>query len=290
LNELATRLGYDARVKISYQTLINHLCRVGLGVIQNQKRKAGQWVCVTDFTMNQGPVRVLPVLSIPVANMNRKKAITLKDVECLGVIPMVKARGSDIITHYKKLFENKGYPAAFLQDGGGNLRSAAVKINEQRKKKKLAKILIINDVGHFSANVVKKHFDKEKYMKVLLAQVSRFNLKVRITKYAYLKGPKLRTAGRYMGYMKEVLRWLYYLKRLSKGSGRPIEGSLREKILELFPTLIHTVKKLHCFIEVIEIEEFILTHLKKHGLNPKTHRSVKKSWRSFLKSTSTVFK
>jgi hypothetical protein len=86
LNELSPKLGYEPGVSISYQTLINSLCRVGLGIINSHKQHQGIWVGIVDFTMNQGPVRILPVLSLSESRMNQNKATRLEDVECLDVI------------------------------------------------------------------------------------------------------------------------------------------------------------------------------------------------------------
>ena len=109
-------------------------------MLRAQGMKTDKWVCVIDFTMHQGPVRILPPLRISESSMNHKRAIELSDVECLEVIPMVKTRGEDIVEHYESLFEKVGYPSAFLQDQGGNLKTAVSILNEKRVAKKLKPI------------------------------------------------------------------------------------------------------------------------------------------------------
>jgi len=167
--------------------------------------------------------------------------------ECIDVVSMTDTKGEDILQHYEQVFEKIGYPVAFLQDGGGNLKSAVHLLNEKRVKQQLAPIPIISDVGHYSAQILKGAFHKENYMQELLAQATQVNLKVRLTRYAFLMAPKARTAGRYMGYMKKMLRWLYTLKRFTQGARHPIEGSLQEFILSIFPNLHKTLETLQAF-------------------------------------------
>jgi len=274
LNQLSPKLGYDHGVSISYQTLINTLCRVGLGLMKSHGKREDVWIGIVDFTMNQGPVRILPFLALSESRMNGNKATRLEDVECLDVIPMTRAKGSDIMTHYEALFERTGYPSAFLQDGGSNLNSAVNILNEKRASQKLPYIPVIRDVGHFSASITKGEFNQEDYIQGLLKQTTTFNSKVRPTQYAFLAAPKSRTAGRYMGYMKQVIRWLFRLENFTAGNGRPIEGSLRHYILEIFPNLYKTLKQVTSLVEVIEVEEFILKRLKTFGLTQSTYQST----------------
>jgi hypothetical protein len=211
LNHFAPEMGYPVGVTISFQTLINQLCRVGLGLIHSQQPIRQRWACVVDFTMNQGPVRLLPLLCIPFANINGRKALTLQDVICVGVYPMIGTKGEAILPIYEELFERLGAPTIFLQDEGGNLSSAGRLFNAARRKKNLKRVPIVNDIGHMSALIAKRMFEKEKSVQALLKNLTRFNLKVRMTPYSYLRGPKMRTAGRYMGFMKKGIRWLDYL-------------------------------------------------------------------------------
>jgi hypothetical protein len=277
LNQFAVEMGYPFGVSISHQTLINQICRVGLGLIRTQEPINERWACVVDFTMNQGPARLLPPLCIPFSKMKGQKAITLRDVSCVGVYPMIGTRGEEIVPIYKKLFERIGVPTLFLQDEGGNLKSAAELINIARKKEKLKVIPIVNDIGHMSARIAKKMFDKEPIIQELLARLTQFNLKVRLTPYFYLHGPKMRTAGRFMGFIKKVTKWIFYLDQLSNQPGRPIEGSIKQKIKELYPMLAQTIRDLRPLVEVLHCEEAILTALKKRGLTTDTHKFVKKT-------------
>jgi hypothetical protein len=208
--------------------------------------------------------------------MNHKRAIELSDVECLEVIPMVKTRGEDIVEHYESLFEKVGYPSAFLQDQGGNLKTAVSILNEKRVAKKLKPIPTIHDVGHYSANLIKKEFNDQDLVKELHKKLSEVNLKLRMTKYSFLAGPKSRSAGRYMGHMKQVIRWLFRLKQLSSGPGRPIEASVRHYILSFFPDITQMLRRLSKLVEVIEIEELLLARLKNEGLNARTYYLVKR--------------
>ena len=230
--------------------------------------------------MNQGPVRTLPVLGISESSMNQKEATRLKDVDCLDVIPMVKTTGADIVARYESVFERTGYPSAFLQDGGSNLNSAADLLNEKRSANNLPLIPKIPDIGHFSATVVKKKFNKEAYLVKFLDQATSFNLKVRVTKYSFLMAPKARTAGRYMGHMKQMVRWLYRLKTFTREAGRPTDGSLGQFVLEAFPDLCKTIRELTELVEVIDAEEFILKKLKIGGLTQGTYRSTKNRLKS----------
>jgi hypothetical protein len=161
LNHFAPEMGYPVGVTISFQTLINQLCRVGLGLIHSQQPIRQRWACVVDFTMNQGPVRLLPLLCIPFANINGRKALTLQDVICVGVYPMIGTKGEAILPIYEELFERLGAPTIFLQDEGGNLSSAGRLFNAARRKKNLKRVPIVNDIGHMSALIAKRMFERK---------------------------------------------------------------------------------------------------------------------------------
>jgi hypothetical protein len=276
MKRLAGLLGYIAGDTICSQTMIHYICRLGLGQIQSASEKRGPYLAIVDFTMNQGPVRVLPIIALHPADLYQEegKGVRLQDAECIDVTPMTSTTGEEIADHYEKVFEEKGYPSAFIQDGGGNLRTAVGHLNDKRAAKDLPPIPIIQDLGHYSASIIKKIFEKTEPVQELLEKLSSFNLKVRIGKYSFLQGPAMRTAGRYMGFIAEVLDWLTSLNEMSTGKGRPTEGTLRHFVLSAFPGLNQLTKALASLIEVIEIEKQIHKRLKLEGLTPLTYRAV----------------
>ena len=60
--------------------------RLGLHCLQQAQRHLDeQWVCIADFTIQIGCKKALIVLRVPVSALSQGKALTLKQVEVIGL-------------------------------------------------------------------------------------------------------------------------------------------------------------------------------------------------------------
>jgi hypothetical protein len=129
--------------------------------------------------------------------MPQKKGIRVKDLECVGLNPMTQTKG----IHIK---ENRSFlkllVVAILKDGESNLRLAVDLLNEDFAKAEEKLIESIDDIGHFSAALIKGHYDKNLNLDRLKKLAVEWNQKVCLTSCSFLQAPKARTVGRFMGH------------------------------------------------------------------------------------------
>jgi len=69
-----------------FTTGIGWALRVGLHCLQQAQRPLDEpWVCIADFTIQIGSKKALIVLRVPVSALSLGKALTLKQVEVIGL-------------------------------------------------------------------------------------------------------------------------------------------------------------------------------------------------------------
>ena len=69
-----------------FTTSIGWALRLGLHCLQQAQRPLDeQWVCVADFTRQIGGKKALIVLRVPISALRMGKALTLKQVEVIGL-------------------------------------------------------------------------------------------------------------------------------------------------------------------------------------------------------------
>jgi len=92
-----------------FTTSIGWALRLGLHCLQQAQRPLdGQWVCVADFTMQIGCKKALIVLRVPISAFSMGKALTLKQVEVIGLSLGETWNGARVNTVLLSLFERCG--------------------------------------------------------------------------------------------------------------------------------------------------------------------------------------
>ena len=69
-----------------FTSIINWVLRYGLAQLQAIQPVSNPWIAIVDMSMNQGIQKILLVLRVPLSALsNRGSALTLEDVQCLGI-------------------------------------------------------------------------------------------------------------------------------------------------------------------------------------------------------------
>ena len=140
-----------------FTTSIGWALRLGLHCLQQAQHPLDEpWVCVADCTIQIGCKKALIVLRVPVSALRMGRALTLKQVEVIGLCLGETWNGERVKTYLQSLFELCGWPSHVVSDCGSDI------------KKGIADALLeapnqaswMSDVTHFVANALKHYYAK----------------------------------------------------------------------------------------------------------------------------------
>ena len=95
-----------------FTTSIGWALRLGLHCLQQAQHPLDEpWVCVADFTMQIGCKKALIVLRVAISAFSMGKALTLKQVEVIGLSLGETWNGERVNTVLLALFERCGWPS-----------------------------------------------------------------------------------------------------------------------------------------------------------------------------------
>ena len=110
-----------------FTTSIGWALRLGLHCLQQAQRPLDEpWVCVADFTVQIGCKKALIVLRVPISAFSMGKALTLKQVEVIGLRLGETWNGARVNTVLLALFERCGWPSHVVSDGGSDSKQGMV--------------------------------------------------------------------------------------------------------------------------------------------------------------------
>jgi hypothetical protein len=195
-----------------FTTGIGWALRLGLHCLQQAQHALDEkWVCIADFTIQIGCKKALIVLRVPVSALSQGKALTLKQVDVIGLSLAQTWTGEIVKTSLVSLFERCGWPSQVVSDGGSDI------------KKGIADALLeatngacwINDVSHFVANALKHYYAKLALFQQFQSLCTRIRQRLQQTKFAFLLPPKARAKGRFLSVSRQAqwgLQSLAYLE------------------------------------------------------------------------------
>ena len=135
-----------------FTTGIGWALRLGLHRFQQAQRHLDEpWVCIADFTMQIGCKKALIVLRVPVSACSQGKALTLQQVEVIGLSLGETWNGARVNTVLLALFERCGWPSHVVSDCGSDIKKGIVETLLEAPNR----ASWISDVSHFVANALK---------------------------------------------------------------------------------------------------------------------------------------
>jgi len=255
-----------------FTSVIHWALRVGVAIFSQVGVLAEPWVALIDCSIDIGTRKALIVLRIPLSTLrNRRNAITLQDCECIGMEISNSWNGQRVFEALTTVFDKTGLPVAILKDGGTDLKKGVSLLCEHNPEKK---IYSIDDVGHYTANLLKALFAGTKSFVTFLKIVADGAARIRQTVLAWLLPPKIRTKGRFQG-ITEVALWAQKVLDLIGKRGKPHSNPDSSKARKAFAGLATLRPFLTHFCQVCSVAELFLALMKTYGLNEATYKSAK---------------
>ena len=238
-----------------FTTAIGWALRLGLHCLQQaQHHLDEQWVCITDFTIQIGCKKALIVLRVPVSALSQGKALTLKQVDVIGLSLGEMWNGERVKTVLLSLFQRCGWPSHVVSDCGSDMKKGIVDALLEAPNQ----AGWISDVTHFVANALKHYYAKLSLFQQFQTLCTRIRSRLQQTKFAFLLPPKARAKGRFLSVSRQAewgLQTLAYWEakeREHSPEATALAQALRGlKSFKLF--LLTFVRNTTCLNEVMKI-------------------------------------
>ncbi len=254
-------------------SVVNWVCRAGLGALESVALLPRPWIAIIDMSISYARHKILVVLRVPADHFDKNpgRALSLEDTECIGIVIREVWNGDSVAESLAEVFEKSGVPKAIMLDGGSDLNSGIRKW----KDKTASKTLVIRDIGHVVANLLKHLYSQNRVMKKFQKITARISKRLYATELAFLKPPKMRTKGRYQS-ISRVVTWAHDLTEILGMRGRAPENSRLARLRDIFGNLC----KLRSFFSRVkrdcDVSNQVMQILKNEGLNQTTFQSCMK--------------
>jgi hypothetical protein len=238
-----------------FTTGIGWALRVGLHCLQQAQCHLNEkWVGIADFTIQIGSKKALIVLRVPVSALSQGLALTLKQVDVIGLSLGETWNGERVKTYRQSLFDLCGWPSHMVSDCGSDM------------KKGIADALLeapnqaswISDVTHFVAKALNHYDAKLSLFQQFQTLCTRMRQRLQQTQFAFLLPPAARAKGRFLSVSRQAqggLHTLHYLEAKEREDALEVTAlaqALRGlKSFKLF--LMTLVRKTTCLNEVMRI-------------------------------------
>ena len=238
-----------------FTTGIGWALRLGLYCLQQAQRPLDEpWVCIADFTIQIGCKKALIVLRVPVSAVSQGKALTLRQVEVIGLRLGETWNGDRVNTVLLSLFERCGWPSHVVSDCGSDIKKGIVETLLEAPNR----ASWISDVSHVVANALKHYYAKLSLFQQFQSLCTRIRHRLQPTRFAFLLPPKARAKGRFLSASRQAewgLQTLAYLEAKEREHSPEAEAlaqALRGlKSLKLF--LMTFVRNTTCLNQVMKI-------------------------------------
>ena len=238
-----------------FTTGIGWALRLGLYCLQQaQCHRDERWVCIADFTIQIGAKKALIVLRVPVSALSQGKALTLKQVDVIGLSLGETWNGERVKTYLQSLFELCGWPSHVVSDCGSDIKKGIVDALLEAPNR----ASWISDVTHFVANALKHYYAKLSLFQQFQTLRARIRQRLQQTPFAFLLPPKARVKSRFLSVSQQAqwgLQTLNYLEAKEREHAQEaaaLAQALRGlKSFKLF--LITLVRNTTCLNEVMRI-------------------------------------
>ena len=216
------------------QTVINWVMRLSIVRMQSVRLLQGAarhlipftngliWMIDTSITL--GPGKLLSVLAIDAHHYQLAGvALGFQHVHCIAVSVSPSWTGAHLADLLERVISVVGRPAAYLKDGGSELKRAVDVLSERGLGSP-----VIDDISHAVANMLKRRYEKHPQFSTFLSACGRVSSRLTHTVLACLTPPKVHTTARFMN-VHRLVRWADRVLDLSP-AGRAKAGSVLAKL------------------------------------------------------------
>jgi hypothetical protein len=180
-------------------------------------------IWLIDLSIGLGTGKILAVVAMEAQHHHlHPGAPSLEHVRCLGVSVADAWTGNTIAAFLTRLIARVGRPAAYLKDGGGDLRAAVACLEEQGLGSPC-----IDDMSHAMASMLKRSYQDHPAFETFVSACGRVSRNVKQTILACLAPPKVRTKARFMN-VHRLFTWAAQVLRLSPSGGAKSGSTLAQ--------------------------------------------------------------
>jgi hypothetical protein len=232
LHVLADRLGLGKAP--CPQTVINWVMRLSIVRMQSVRLLEGVsrhlipftngliWMMATSITLGTG--KLLSVLALDAHHDQLAGcAPGFQHVRCVAVAVSPSWSGERLAALLERVISVVGRPAAYLKDGGSELKKAIDVLSERGLGSP-----VIDDISHAVANMLKRRYEKHPQFAIFLSACGRVSSRLKHTVLACLAPPKVQTKSRFMN-VHRLVRWADRVLGLLP-AGRAKAGSVVAKL------------------------------------------------------------
>ncbi len=238
-----------------FTTGIEWALRLGLYCLQSAQRPITEtWCCIADFTIQIGAKKALIVLRVPVSALKTGKALTLKQVEVIGISIGETWNGALVKTYLRSLFQRCGWPSHMVSDCGSDMKKGIVDTLLEAPNS----ACWISDITHVVANALKHYYADLSLFQQFQKLCSDIRQRLQQTRFAFLLPPKARSKGRFLNVSRQAewgLRSIAYLdeqERQHAPDAADLAWSLRGlKPFKAF--LTNLVRHTRCLNQVMKV-------------------------------------
>jgi len=171
-------------------------------------------IWMIDSSIGLGAGKILAVVAIDAHHHHLTPgAPSLEHARCMGVSVADSWTGDTIAEFLGRLIARVGRPAAYLKDGGGDLRNAVACLEEQGLGSPC-----IDDMSHAVAAMLKRSYQDHPAFETFVSACGRVSGNVKQTILACLAPPKVRTKARFMN-VHRLFTWADRVLHLSPSGG-----------------------------------------------------------------------
>ena len=256
------------------QTVINWVIRLAIvrleaashlqGRVLPQALFSNGLIWMIDISIGMGAGKILAVLALDAQHHQfAQGAPSLECTRCIGVAVATSWSGETIAAFLKRLIAVMGRPAAYLKDGGGDLRKAVDELHLQGLASPC-----LDDLSHAAASMLKRLYQDHPAFDTFLSACGRVSGHLKHTLLACLAPPTVRTKARFMN-VHRLFTWADRVLKLSPAGGAKA-GSILARLrahLDRLPQCKALIKRFRADAQGLMRCEKIL---KTQGLTPET--------------------
>jgi len=216
------------------QTIINWVMRLSVVRMQSARLLQGAarhlipftngliWMIDTSITLGTG--KLLSVLALEAHHYQLAGvAPGFQHVRCIAVAVSPSWTGERLADLLERVIAVVGRPAAYLKDGGSELKKATAVLSERGLGSP-----VIDDISHAVANMLKRRYEQHPQFSTFLSACGRVSSRLTHTVLACLTPPTVHTKSRFMN-VHRLVRWADRVLGLLP-AGRAKAGSVLAKL------------------------------------------------------------
>jgi hypothetical protein len=181
-------------------------------------------IWMIDISITLGTGKLLSILAIDAHHYQLAGcAPGFHHVRCVAVAVSPSWTGERLAALLERVISVVGRPAAYLKDGGSELKPATAVLSERGLGSP-----VIDDISHAVANMLKRRYERHPQFATFLSACGRVSSGLKHTVLACLAPPTVHTKSRFMN-VHRLVRWADWVRGLLP-AGRAKAGSVVAKL------------------------------------------------------------